>query len=919
MVTSSAAAIGAGASNVPCVDLPISSSLITADSCWQTGTTSGVIGGGRPQAPGTGVVDVIQGQARRQTSLPGTGSVTIVSSGTTLACAETATGEYYLVSLSDGMVSPVPRASCQPSSSTTGSPLVSNQSGFGGQAAQVQNGANLVPTVSPSYYEYYAYYSQDCKVLASCPLYQQGQTTVTPSPDGIVVLDFGSPCYVPNTSVYGVEMFFQPTCVPDSSVAGLVRDWISGYESDHGPGTPQLTLAIGTSNSLNGVDPGYALSDAQMQASGQAWYQQLVGAISTGGLAAPLALWGANDMEQSSDGNWYSGAPTVAWATGYGDASPAHAQCQLSTAGYLADYGDDILGGTGSADGWTVSQVYLVSWGLPAACALPEIYYSGMAPEWVALSQWGANNSVGGAITFTGVMTENASGSYSPEQGWEQLEADTGQSPPIPASTEISWTLQGQPPQVLAVSPASGAVAGGSQVTISGSDLLGTQAVYFGSTAATSFTVTSNSTITATTPASSAGFVDVQVEGDLGGSPADGSDGFIYTTGGAYHPLSPTRIEDTRPGSGLPGSGAAVGPGAVVNVQVAGQGGVPASGAAAVMINLTVTDATLGGYVTAFPSGVAIPAASTIDFNPGDNKANQVEVALGRSGQISIYEDASAQVVVDVEGWYDSADPSSGAGLFTAVTPQRIADTRSGSGQPYADQTLGPGQTLEVQVAGRGGIPASGVEAAVLNVTVTDPSSLSYLTVYPTGDAQPLASDVNFGPDQTVANQVVAELGTGGAITIYNALGSADVVVDVAGWFGDSSAGASSGADLFPQVPVRGLDTRPGSGEPYAGQTLGPDQTLAVKLTGAAGIPATGVSAVVLNLTVTDTTSWGYLTSWPSGSSMPLSSALNWAPTEVTENLVVVGLSPGGSISIYNGSTGTVDVVADVEGWYSTS
>ncbi|MGH7639782.1 MAG: hypothetical protein ACREOL_02560, partial [Candidatus Dormibacteria bacterium] len=380
--------------------------MISPTSCWQTGPTAAVVSGTDPSAPSSGTVVVISGQSQRLSTLPHSGAVRILASGTSTACGRAGDGTYYLIDLQDGQVGAVPQDDCRAGSSAQSGPAPDTGAPErGGVNSPNTFAAALPPTVSPSYYEYYAYYDGGCAQLASCALYQQGQTTLTPSQSGLVVLDFGSPCYVPDTSIYGVEMFFTPVCIPDTSVQGLVRDWIMGYESDHGSGSPPLTLAIGTSNSLNGIDPNYQLTTTQMQDSGAAWYQQLVGAISTAGLSAPLVLWGADDMEQAGDGNWYPGAPTVAWATGFSSAaSPGGSKCQLSSRGYLADYGDDILGGTGSEDGWTVPQVYQVSWRLHASCALPEIYYAGMAPEWAALSQWGASN--GGAIAFTGVMTE---------------------------------------------------------------------------------------------------------------------------------------------------------------------------------------------------------------------------------------------------------------------------------------------------------------------------------------------------------------------------------------------------------------------------------------------------------------------------------------------------------------------------------
>jgi hypothetical protein len=66
---------------------------------------------------------------------------------------------------------------------------------------------------------------------------------------------------------------------------------------------------------------------------------------------------------------------------------------------------------------------------------------------------------------------------------------------------------------------------------------------------------------------------------------------------------------------------------------------------------------------------------------------------------------------------------------------------------------------------------------------VTNPSQGSFLTVYPSGQGLPLASDLNFGPQETIANLDLVKLGSGGAIAVYNNQGSTDVVADVAGFY----------------------------------------------------------------------------------------------------------------------------------------
>ena len=131
----------------------------------------------------------------------------------------------------------------------------------------------------------------------------------------------------------------------------------------------------------------------------------------------------------------------------------------------------------------------------------------------------------------------------------------------------------------------------------------------------------------------------------------------------------------------------------------------------------------------------------------------------------------TADVIVDVEGWF-----AAGSG-FTALEPARIADTRGSS-------PVGAGGTLDVSVVGVGGVPLSGVDAVVLNVTVTGPSAAGWATVFPAGVVRPLASNLNFGAGETVANLVVAKVGAGGRVSVFNAFGTADVIVDVMGWFG---------------------------------------------------------------------------------------------------------------------------------------
>ena len=93
---------------------------------------------------------------------------------------------------------------------------------------------------------------------------------------------------------------------------------------------------------------------------------------------------------------------------------------------------------------------------------------------------------------------------------------------------------------------------------------------------------------------------------------------------------------------------------------------------------------------------------------------------------------------------------------------------------------------------GHGGVPASGVGAVVLNVTVTQPTAPGILIVYPDGVTRPNSSNLNFVAGQTVPNLVIAPVGANGKVDFYNSAGTVQMIADVSGWFlaGNPAAGA---------------------------------------------------------------------------------------------------------------------------------
>jgi hypothetical protein len=144
---------------------------------------------------------------------------------------------------------------------------------------------------------------------------------------------------------------------------------------------------------------------------------------------------------------------------------------------------------------------------------------------------------------------------------------------------------------------------------------------------------------------------------------------------------------------------------------------------------------------------------------------------------------------------------------------------------------------------------------------------------------------------------------------VYNGLGSADAVVDINGYFTDSTA---SGAHFTPLFPSRIKDTRNGPGT--IGK-VGPLSTTTLAVWLAGGVPS-GATAVILNVTVADATLESDLIVYPGDATQPVASDLNFLAGETVPNLVVVKLSATGTIKIYN-PFGSTNVIVDVVGYFS--
>ncbi|MFG3347016.1 hypothetical protein ACGF1Z_18345 [Streptomyces sp. NPDC048018] len=373
----------------------------------------------------------------------------------------------------------------------------------------------------------------------------------------------------------------------------------------------------------------------------------------------------------------------------------------------------------------------------------------------------------------------------------------------------------------------------------------------------------------------------------------------LTTLPGGFLPLQPHRVLDTRSGVGAPK--AKVGPWQRVSLKVAGAGGVPATGATSVVLNVTVTGPTKPGHINVAPASATWTPSSHLNFGAGETTSNLVVMPVV-DGRVELLADTGGTVdlVADVAGYYT---PGAAGSAYQPLAPARFMDTRSGTGVPKAK--IGPGATARLRVAGVQGVPESGVTAVVMNVTATNASSSTFVTAYPDGTPLPGTSNLNVPAGRTVAGLVVVPV-VNGRVAFTNRFGSLDLVGDVVGYYTSGTGHAFTGSESR-----RLMDTRSGLGVRKG--AVGAGQSVTLPVAGVGAVPA-GVKAVVLNVTATQPTVAGFVSVYPSGTPRTTASSLNFRAGQTVPNQVVVPVVDG-KVTFYNHS-GSVQLIADVEGWF---
>ncbi len=337
--------------------------------------------------------------------------------------------------------------------------------------------------------------------------------------------------------------------------------------------------------------------------------------------------------------------------------------------------------------------------------------------------------------------------------------------------------------------------------------------------------------------------IDTQLVVDVTGWFGPGGVGFDDTT--------PTRVLDSRSGPRPDGGTGHVLAGTTIRLGLAGLGAIPAD-AGAVSVNLTVTNTTAGGWITAFPCGTSPPVTSNGNYRALDTRASQAIVGLG-GGALCVYTSATIDLIVDIAGWFS---PGTDGNRLIPIVGTRVLDSRNGVGGWTGAIPAGQTRSFDPSVLGTVAVG----EVAALDVVATGAATGGYVTVFPCGGPTPATSTVNFVPGVAVANLATTPVGADGLICVYSSA-TTHLVVDVTGSFGP--AGALRHLDVTgginpafsPDGHDYGVRCQPGANTVTIDAEAVPGATVAIPAANPAGVVTAAENDLI---TITATTAAGH-------------------------------------------------------------
>lgn len=450
----------------------------------------------------------------------------------------------------------------------------------------------------------------------------------------------------------------------------------------------------------------------------------------------------------------------------------------------------------------------------------------------------------------------------------------------------------------------------------------------------------------------------------VGSAPVAATDGLS-----AFRPVNPVRVLDTR--SGIGGITGVQPAGGTVEMRLAGAGPVPGD-ASAVVLNVTVVDATNPGFVQAYPTGANVAGQSSNLNVPaaGATIANTVIVAVGDQGRVSFLMDAGGHLLVDVFGYFETSGATA-VGRFQGLdAPTRLLDTRNPVQVPIENPgnivncssfatwdeanrwfwtyrrhgdparldgnnngipcmslpgnpgvpTIPPGLfrlaaddtfrvPMTLDAAPDGGVIPPSAAAAIVNVTAVNPAAAGFVQLYAS------AAGVQPGGYSNL-NFAAGETAANLAIVpigpdggiIAYTSAEADLIIDVIGWFTGPGSITTTDGMFVPVTPQRLVDTR-------AGGSLTPGTTDTRNLASLAGLNRDQVAAVFVNATIVESAQPGYLQLYPTGRSTPgASSNVNVTTPGATRPNATITALDDGRVSVHHDAGG--HYLIDLAGWF---
>jgi len=396
--------------------------------------------------------------------------------------------------------------------------------------------------------------------------------------------------------------------------------------------------------------------------------------------------------------------------------------------------------------------------------------------------------------------------------------------------------------------------------------------------------------------------------------------GQTTTAGMAFYPLTPCRLADTRSAGGS-GKTGPFGPPYLASASSrsfpipASFCDVPAA-AEAYSLNVTVVPHGTLDYLTVWPAGESMPRVSTLNATEGQTLANAAIVPVGTDSAISVFASNATDVILDINGYFAPATAPQALAFYPA-TPCRVVDTRMDTfGSDFGPPQLAALSTRSFPIPSSScGIP-SAAEAYSFNMTVVPPGPLEYLSTWPAGQSRPVVSTLNDASGAVLANAAIVPAGTSGSVDVF-AYNATDLIVDNNGYF--APPGSAGALYFYPMTPCRVVDTRAVGGSGRTG-SFGPPQMTAGSTrdfpipTSSCGIPATA-QAYSLNFTVVPPGPLNYITTWPTGQTMPVVSTLNDVGGAILANAAIVPAGSSGDISVY--ADNATDLVIDINGYFA--